>query len=218
MQEALARTSFIHDPLYEEMVQQSAEKCKPPKEIIGYELLRPYIRHCDDNGKIIHMPNGYMQMRSSCAREECTTEYELCLRDSFSLSWLLVPKGEAVIVPKHVIPIVAGYSVDGRKAFIPVSDELELMTESDSPENERSNLTCEECVQTSMFDRYSLFHYVFCLRYPLDTYPRLFGPDDFMRGEGVGIDTTGPYSWRFKRNLPHFEPEESTNETETGVA
>lgn len=217
MQEALSRTPFIHDPSIEEMVRTSAQKCRPPAQSSIY-LCSCYIRHCDVEGKIIHVFEGSDKDAESCARKKCAKEYKLDLCCSSNYSLFSVTRGEEVVIPKNVIPIVAGYSADGRKALLPFhydSSELsKLVIESDFLEK-RPNVEDDKSSQSNCHgspDKIKLY----CLRYPLDTYPRLFGPDGFMRGEGAGIDATGPYSWRFTENLPHFEPEEPTNDSENG--
>lgn len=212
MQEALSRTSFIHDPSFEEMVRMSARKCRPPIEP-SLDFTERQLRHCDINGRLIHVfsePWHESECRTNRC-EKCVEEYELVLCNISNLGlYSATRRGEEpeVIIPKHVIPIVAGYLADGRKALLPLYPLYfdELLTESDSPKGVRPDGDDDQSSQSS---HPPIRINILCLRYPLDTYPRLFGPDDFMRGEGAGIDATGPYSWCFTRNLPHLEAEES---------
>lgn len=205
MQEALSCTSFINDPLYEEMVQQTAHNCRPPMRPL-FHIDGRYIRHCDADGKVIHISNGRNLL---CARKECTTEYELHLFDNIDFSLLTIPEGKAVAIPKHVVPILGGYCADGRRALVPLFCNRHLVIESDSFEDKVWEVFSDEQNKPLMLGL-SLTPIVLCLRFDLDTYPRRFGPDDFMRNEAAGIDATGPYSWRFTRYIPHSEPEEST--------
>lgn len=219
MQETLSRTSFFLDPLFEGMVRMSAQKCRPPEEP-SRDFSESQIRHCDVDGRITHVNFATHTHKfpvpvaavNACVRE-CAKEYELDLHSTSYLSLLLVrvTRGEGVVIPKNVIPIVAGYLADGRRVFLPIYSRG-LVTESNSIER---NCMDEEDGQSSQSDSYSRAPVgIFCLRYAPDTYPRLFGPDDFMCGEGAGIDATGPYSWRFTRDLPRIEAKETDEHSE----
>lgn len=231
MQESLSRMSFIHDPLFEEILRMSAEMRKSlnrsveMRKLLKISACRNYLfglptdflgsqfRHCDVEGRLTHIVNKKFQF-TKCYRKECAKEYELILYSTsdFSLFWVTPGEEVPVVIPKNVIPIVAGYLADGRKAFLPLLSE-ELVTESNSLEGRRPNGE-DGRVSKSNYHAPTKIK-LLCLRYPPDKYPRLFGPNDFMRGEGAGIDATGPYSWRFTRNLPHLETEESDKYSET---
>ncbi|KAH8116576.1 hypothetical protein DFH11DRAFT_1219370 [Phellopilus nigrolimitatus] len=155
-------------------------------------LVLMFYRHCDANGKLIHIYNYDF----SCDRD-CTGKgnYDLKL-DADVLLQLRVQRGEAFSSVGHY-PIVAGRTVNGELAYVAEAffglygKRFCAVTEGMKPENLRLAVSDSDSKTHRM--RVPKSFSVYVLRYEPSAYARN-GDLDVYGSEG--LDSTGPFAWR----------------------
>lgn len=181
-----------HLPCCTMLLDQMESVCRPP-QTIRLSTTHSIIRHFNDQRQLVHF--GYMGCKDTCKVEESMEVYEV------DIIQIRVPHGRK-FMKERFHPILAGYAPDNRPAYYA---DLTHCTQN-IYFHDYSYCTVEEGmtpadalihnhVEDAIAPEEAYFE-VYVLRYAPETYPRRYGPDDFMSGKDDGIDATGPYSWR----------------------
>lgn len=117
------------------------------------------------------------------------------------------PSGQPIRVPPSALSILAGYMPSGQPAYLAHAHSNSgcgwmsycSVVEGMKPEETRPRSWRTEQIEVP--DMVQLL----ALRYAPGSYPRRFGPDDFMAGLDDGVDSTGPSSWMFIGSLSRIE-------------
>lgn len=143
-------------------------------------------RHCDVQGRVIHLNSIFRKDLNDRVCTECATEHVLaCPPDAGDVLWMEYRYGEASLL-EDVVPILAGYLTDGEKGYVAMNWEEVFIHNSDQAKAA-----------------------------PFLTLPILrYAHDSCARGGVSGIctanseedrDATGCYSWEFVRDIPRIQ-------------
>lgn len=190
MLDALSRTDFRRTSEYDEMVASMRPAIFAKRESQG-SLLQAAYRHCDEQGRLVHILTGgernWNKLPSKSCQNTCATEHEMFLN-----IWDLLIVRNVAETPIELAPIFVGHLPDGRKAYL---------AEIYNPVHKMLHWTYDEV------DNLPSGATIPIVRYPDDTYD---GSRSFYRRmqepeSGNRMDPTGPYSWVFVKDLPRLK-------------
>lgn len=144
-------------------------------------------RHCDVRGRVIHLGSMLDKRRSErLCTEKCMTEDKLvCPRVADKVLWSTYHYGEFTSLA-NVVPILAGRLPNGDKGYVARDVFVRYIIHS------------SDRAKAVPFLRLSV------LRYAPDPYTRSNISGLPAATSEEGLDATGPYSWKFVRDLPRM--------------
>ena len=186
MVDLLSHTEFRKSQEYYDLLE-STRGISISSRLYGKKLRgRKIYRHCNDQGRVVHIFNPRFQAEQSKRQcKECTCEHVLFL-DGWNTLWTYSLSGKPITPSDYFIPILAGYLLDGQKGFLATDffqDQLFIY-----PIDQTESVPYGTSIPV--------------LRYEPKTYPRHYGSWESRMAPKDGLDPTGPLYWAFVRNLP----------------
>lgn len=117
MLSTLKQTAFARTSYFSRLITLTEEKCR--SQVLSetyHDSARTiyFVRHCDTYGSVLHVGRAAPCALFAC---QCASEYRLELTLG-NIMLMEFKRGDSVQFPDDVIPVCAGRTLDGRKAYL----------------------------------------------------------------------------------------------------